>query len=134
MGLLARIATPATRHSAHERQSAMLAREAFVQLFPGSVNDEPTRQATAEPAIRDTARRSSLRVQVTALEVSHQTFASGPGAVVSRVRRREYCACGTCKWCLDNARWERIFNEKFADPAYYARVTVRHGSSLAGAR
>ena len=35
MGHLARIATPATRHSAHERQSAMLAREAFWSSFSG---------------------------------------------------------------------------------------------------
>src|SRR4051794_13723067 len=29
------------------------------------------------------------------------------------------CRCGKCRQCLDDARWERIFNEKFADPNYY---------------
>jgi hypothetical protein len=42
------------------------------------------------------------------------------------------CTCGACRRCEDNARWNRIFDEKFADPSYYGRVTVRHNSSLAG--
>lgn len=41
------------------------------------------------------------------------------------------CARGcTCRACSDNARWERIFQEKFADPSYYTTPTSRHGSSL----
>jgi hypothetical protein len=28
------------------------------------------------------------------------------------------CRCGQCLRCLDNARWDRISNEKFADPTY----------------
>lgn len=38
-------------------------------------------------------------------------------------------AC-TCRICSDNARWERIFQEKFADPSYYSNPTSRNGSSL----
>jgi len=40
------------------------------------------------------------------------------------------CRCGHCRACIDNARWERIFNEKFADPYYYEPRPVRHASSL----
>lgn len=40
------------------------------------------------------------------------------------------CRCGHCRTCTDNARWERIFNEKFADPNYYEPRPVRHASSL----
>ena len=40
------------------------------------------------------------------------------------------CTCGQCFTCLDNAKWDRIFNEKFADPDYYSRRAVRHSSSL----
>jgi|HubBroStandDraft_6_1064221.scaffolds.fasta_scaffold1276848_1 hypothetical protein len=40
------------------------------------------------------------------------------------------CQCGHCRRCLDNARWDRIFSEKFACPEYYP-LTVRHDSSLA---
>ena len=36
----------------------------------------------------------------------------------------------TCRTCSDNARWERIFQEKFADPGYYSNPTTRNGSSL----
>jgi hypothetical protein len=46
--------------------------------------------------------------------------------------RRPYrrCRCGECPPCLENARWERIFEEKFADPNYYAPRDVQRGSSL----
>ena len=37
----------------------------------------------------------------------------------------------TCRTCADNARWERIFQEKFADPNYYSDPLTRNGSSLA---
>lgn len=41
------------------------------------------------------------------------------------------CARGcTCRRCSDNARWERIFQEKFADPDYYSHPITRNGSSL----
>jgi hypothetical protein len=35
------------------------------------------------------------------------------------------CRCGKCPVCVENARWERIFNEKFADPQYYVRPPDR---------
>jgi hypothetical protein len=44
--------------------------------------------------------------------------------------RRIHCRCGRCRQCLDNARWERIFAEKFADPNYYTRPAVRCVSPL----
>ena len=40
------------------------------------------------------------------------------------------CKCAACPRCRENARWERIFQEKFADPDYYAPRPVRHGSPL----
>lgn len=45
----------------------------------------------------------------------------------SRSRR---CQCGGCMKCVENARWERIFQERFADPEYYSRPRLRHDSSL----
>jgi hypothetical protein len=44
--------------------------------------------------------------------------------------RRTRCSCGQCAMCLDNARWEAIFNEKFADPDYYKARPMRSASSL----
>jgi len=45
-------------------------------------------------------------------------------------RRRPRCHCGQCRQCLDDARWDRIFTEKFADPDYYTRRQVRCSSPL----
>lgn len=36
-------------------------------------------------------------------------------------KRPARCTCGVCYTCRDNDRWERIFQEKFADPTYYMR-------------
>jgi hypothetical protein len=42
------------------------------------------------------------------------------------------CRCGECFACRENARWERIFQEKFADPTYYTRdFRLAHSSPLA---
>ena len=48
--------------------------------------------------------------------------------------KREWrrCTCGQCPRCMENARWERIFLERFADPDYYTCITVRRRSPLAG--
>ena len=39
--------------------------------------------------------------------------------------------CGKCRYCVDNARWDRIFAEKFEDPSYYEERLVRYSSPLA---
>jgi hypothetical protein len=44
-----------------------------------------------------------------------------------KVRR---CHCGTCPRCLEEARWDRIFNERFADPDYYKKRPAHFGSSM----
>jgi hypothetical protein len=46
-----------------------------------------------------------------------------------RRHQRMICRCGHCQWCLDNARWERIFAEKFADPNYYTSGAVTRMAS-----
>jgi hypothetical protein len=40
------------------------------------------------------------------------------------------CHCGICPRCQEEARWDRIFNERFADPDYYKERPARFGSSL----
>ena len=49
------------------------------------------------------------------------------GAHGPRVKR---CRCGACTRCIEEARWERIFNERFADPDYYKARPTHFGSSL----
>jgi len=52
--------------------------------------------------------------------------ATGPR--IKSVRRS--CKCTVCPRCLENARWERIFKEKFEDPDYYLRRSVTLESPL----
>jgi hypothetical protein len=41
------------------------------------------------------------------------------------------CQCGQCRNCQENARWERIFQEKFANSDYYHHdIRVRYASPL----
>jgi len=49
-----------------------------------------------------------------------------PNANIKQTR----CRCGQCPPCRENARWERIFNDKFLDPHYYQREAPKFGSSL----
>jgi len=72
-------------------------------------------------------------VPVAALAPAPRTVTRNVATALGRLRRRQYCHCGECKWCLGNLRWDRIFNEKFADPAYYGGIVVRRNSTLAGA-
>lgn len=47
-----------------------------------------------------------------------------PAKMFSRQKR---CQCGECLVCRDNARWEKIFNEKFADPTLLSASTDQFG-------
>jgi hypothetical protein len=59
-----------------------------------------------------------------------QRVKPAPRTRISVRPTRRRCQCGSCSTCLENARWDKIFNEKFADPDYYKRQPVRHTSSL----
>lgn len=47
-----------------------------------------------------------------------------------RYPRLKRCHCGTCPRCREEARWDRIFNERFADPDYYKKRPAHFGSSM----
>jgi hypothetical protein len=40
------------------------------------------------------------------------------------------CRCGVCHTCSEEARWDRVFQEKFADPTYYGDRPPRFSSPL----
>jgi hypothetical protein len=48
----------------------------------------------------------------------------------AKTSARKRCTCGECVTCRDNARWDRIFNEKFADHDYYKPRSVTFRSPL----
>jgi hypothetical protein len=57
-------------------------------------------------------------------------ISDGPNETRRWLHAPKRCKCGKCAMCVDNARWERIFTEKFADPNYYAPKPAQLGSSL----
>jgi len=61
-------------------------------------------------------------------QVRHNRRAQTPQSPTPEKRSR--CTCGKCGPCQDNARWDAIFNAKFADPDYYKSRPLRGGSSL----
>ena len=52
------------------------------------------------------------------------------GLTADRCPKVKRCRCGTCQRCQEEARWDRIFNERFADPNYYKDRPAVFGSSL----
>ena len=54
-----------------------------------------------------------------------------PQRVVKTRRSSGLCQCGECRTCQENARWERIFQEKFANSDYYHHdIRIRYASPL----
>ncbi|MFN7993105.1 MAG: hypothetical protein U0Q18_05870 [Bryobacteraceae bacterium] len=49
-----------------------------------------------------------------------------------QAKRTAKCGCGHCRSCIENARWDRVYYEKFADLSYYSEVRVWNRSPLAG--
>lgn len=63
-------------------------------------------------------------------EASAPTRSAAQPLQVARRSITRQCICGHCPLCLDNARWDRIFQEKLVDPTYYRWRAVTHGSAL----
>jgi hypothetical protein len=51
-------------------------------------------------------------------------------APAAKSNGKRNCHCGYCGDCLENARWERVFQAKFADPDYYVGLRLRNESPL----
>jgi hypothetical protein len=66
---------------------------------------------------------------VLATEKPRRRQASGKDEIRPVGKRPARCTCGVCHTCRDNDRWERIFQEKFADPTYYIK-RLRRDSTL----
>src|SRR5471030_1145376 len=84
------------------------------------LRDLPARNYRNCPLLARPARAYS---QGTNMNTEDRTKKNGtkPGCRCSQSSR--------CAACTDNARWERIFREKFADPFYYTRK-VRNSSPI----
>jgi hypothetical protein len=112
-------------HSLQRRLDEETSREALAKLvwnIPGA--GQPPPQAAMVPEAVPSGPPKS--------QGSGRRMPRGPERSPSHGQQRQHCKCGRCRWCLENARWDRIFNEKFADPAYYADPVCKHSSPLAG--
>jgi hypothetical protein len=69
-------------------------------------------------------------VERTVNPIKHHAPVQSVAGPVSKGKKLR-CKCGLCRQCLDDARWERVYTEKFADPHYYDRPITRYGSPLA---
>lgn len=125
-GIVAHFAAPGDSHSS--RRDHELAQAALFGLLSNiATGGQP--QHTAAVAAQTPAPRAADKA-------TKARAGCGPGGVrhgrSTDRQPRLSCKCGECKWCLSNARWDRIFAEKFDDPTYYGTLKVRHNSSLAG--
>ena len=126
VSVLSRLADPRDRRSARKREEIRWATDAFTQLFPQSLDERAHAETVRAIRPAEPVKAERQRPVVTAIELQDHAHRSH--------HRTAHCRCGVCRWCLDNARWERIFSEKFADPTYYEGLRYRRASPLAGAR
>src|SRR5579863_1830437 len=119
VGLLAQFNAQPNRRSPRNRRDAQLAQDAYSHLFPGGEWPEHRLMPTAAPSTAAPAADGRLAVANKGPMAGHATITAEANNGVSRIRRQQRCQCGSCQRCLDNAKWDRIFNEKFADPGYY---------------
>ena len=62
--------------------------------------------------------------------IYQKSFAGEIPAANQQSHRKRHCKCGQCRDCIEDARWDRIFAEKFADPNYYGRLRLRRESPV----
>jgi hypothetical protein len=119
IGILAHLAVSGDLHSSQGRREQQRGKAALAKLL-GSIQtvDQQSPGAPAAPA----------------KELARDRVPSAAVAGPSLPERRPLCKCGRCPWCLGNARWDRIFERKFAYPAYYDDLVLRHNSALAEVR
>ncbi len=106
--------------------------EATILFVP--LSEGPALAQTAEIELFMGSAIEALRGVTPSRRTSHRSSAANkPLAQPLRLPKRVVrgrCTCGVCKVCEENARWEAVFNAKFADPTYYANRGVRVASPL----
>ena len=107
--------------------------------YPVSVNAKPVYPNRAEETVEFELSQDSVIEQL--LNFSHASPLTAnshdrqkceqPVATPKRLKMCR-CHCGVCRPCLEDARWDKIFKEKFADPSYYTDRAPRFSSPLSG--
>jgi hypothetical protein len=99
-----------------------------MELFEGSLSD-----LLPLDCPRATAHPNRTGASSNAVPSTEEGKAFAKTVSLPKRLRRHGCACGVCQTCLENARWERIFNEKFADHSYYNQRGPQFSSPLSEA-
>jgi hypothetical protein len=99
-----------------------------MELFEGNLQDL---LPLDRPAVSTRPSRAGTSRHAPRADSAGKAFAKA--VALPKRLRRQGCACGSCQICLENARWERIFNEKFADHSYYSKRGPQFSSPLSEA-
>jgi hypothetical protein len=99
-----------------------------MELFEGALEEL---MPLDRPTIPGGPGRSAASGKALRLPNKEKSFARA--IQPSKRPRRQCCGCNACQICLENARWERIFNERFADHSYYRSRGLQFSSPLSEA-
>jgi hypothetical protein len=104
-----------------------------MELFEGNLFEllPPACSVTTRPSRAGATRPVERAAPAEKAVASEKAFAKA--VELPKRLRRQGCHCGACHSCTENARWERIFNEKFADPTYYKKRGPQFSSPLSEA-
>ena len=99
-----------------------------MDLATGKAVDELLSSMSRRRHVRKAGKNSPTRANLESTVSANEAECKTPP--VRKSSRCDSGKCETCARCLDNAKWDRVFNEKFADPNYYKGSQTRKGSSL----
>jgi hypothetical protein len=84
----------------------------------------------ADPRTIEELLATHARISVARQARRRRSMAPPTGNPAAHYPKVKRCRCGACPRCREEARWDRIFNERFADPNYYKARPAHFGSSL----
>jgi len=93
--------------------------------------DSMNRNDAAKLELADSAMIAQLMDRAVTVPQTRMRRSDRRAAPARRAQPRR-CTCGKCRTCVDNAHWEMVFQQKFADPYYYSLHPPRQCSSLNG--
>lgn len=134
VSVLARLAGSGNSHSSQHRRDQRFAQAALSNLLRSTSRCQPPHMARTVPVAAQTPAPRLMASGKATGSPERRTPVGAKDGRSSSPQGRQHCECGQCKRCLDNLRWSRIYDEKFADPTYYGGIVVRHNSTLAEAR
>src|SRR5450432_4161503 len=108
MSVFTHLADPGDSHASRHRRGQWFAEAALLNLLPKVATiGQPPRT----PPLVPVAVRTHPTARAAAAIAAQNPEPRIPAETAPFPQRRQYCQCGQCKWCLDNLRWDRVYNE-----------------------